>query len=75
MPTPKMQVSAESWLLQGAEGLSALSLDPDTGGVHVFLERKMNMDAGSRSDFSESRVGVLSAYVIIAIKKIILFYY
>lgn len=64
MPTPKMQVSAESWLLQGAEGHSELSLDPDTGGVHVFIERKMNMDAGSRSDFSESRVGVLSACVI-----------
>ena len=64
MPTPKMQVSAESWLLQGAEGHSELSLDPDTGGVHVFIERKVNMDAGSRSDFSESRVGVLSACVI-----------
>ena len=64
MPTPKMQVSAESWLLQGAEGHSELSLDPDTGGVHVFIERKMNMDVGSRSDFSESRVGVLSACVI-----------
>lgn len=64
MPTPKMQVSAESWLLQGAEGHSELSLDPDTGGVLVFLERKMNMGTGSRSDFSESRAGLLSAYLI-----------